>query len=92
MRFLADESCDFAVVQALRSEGYNVVAIAEIAPGSDDEAVMELAAREGRLLLTEDKDFGQLVYARQQATGGVLLLRFPATSRAKVSELCSGRA
>ena len=42
--------------------------------------------REGRLLLTEDKDFGQLVYAHGQATGGVLLLRFPATARRRLAK------
>ncbi len=45
---------------------------------------MELAIREGRILLTEDKDFGQLVHANQAATGGVFLLRFPARARANL--------
>ncbi len=85
MRFLADESCDFAVVRALRAAGYDVVAVAEVSPRAEDEAVIDLALREGRILLTEDKDFGQLVYANLQATGGVLFLRFPATARAKLS-------
>ncbi len=82
MRFLADESCDFAVVRALREAGHEVVAIAEISPRATDEAVIEIALREERILLTEDKDFGRLVYAHRQITGGVLLLRFPARVRA----------
>ncbi len=82
MRFLADESCDFAVVRALRAAGHDVVAITEISPRATDEGVMELAIREGRILLTEDKDFGQLVHANQAAAGGVFLLRFPARARA----------
>lgn len=81
MRFLADESCDFAVVRALRAAGHDVVAVAEISPRAEDQAVMDLAVREGRILLTEDKDFGRLVYANLQATGGVLFLRFPARAR-----------
>ena len=76
MRFLADESCDFAVVRALRAAGHDVVAIAEVTPRAEDDAVIDLAVREERLLLTEDKDFGQLVYARGRRTAGVLLLRF----------------
>jgi len=84
MRFLADESCDFAVVRALRAAGYDVVAVAEVSPRAEDEAIIDLAVREGRILLTEDKDFGQLVYANLQATGGVLFLRFPATVRANL--------
>lgn len=81
MRFLADESCDFAVVRALRAVGHDVAAIAEISARATDEVVMELAIREGRVLLTEDKDFGQLVHANRAATGGVILLRFPARAR-----------
>ncbi len=63
MRFLADESCDFAVVRALRAAGHDVLAIAELTPRAEDDAVTDLAVREERLLLTEDKDFGRLVYA-----------------------------
>ena len=69
MRFLADESCDFSVVQALRTAGHDVHAIAELLPGLDDAAVMGLALRERRMLLTEDKNFGQLVYANAEPFG-----------------------
>lgn len=48
---------------------------------TDDEQVLELARQEQRILLTEDKDFGRLVYADQQATGGVILIRYPAGAR-----------
>jgi predicted nuclease of predicted toxin-antitoxin system len=58
MHFLADESCDFAVVRALRSDGHDVVAMAEISPRAEDAFVIALAKREERVLLTEDKDFG----------------------------------
>jgi predicted nuclease of predicted toxin-antitoxin system len=81
MRFLADESCDFAVVRALRKAGHDVRAVAEAAPSATDEVVLELAARDERVVLTEDKDFGQWVYAHKRATGGVILLRYPTTAR-----------
>ena len=81
MRFVADESCDFSVVRALRDAGHDVTAIAEIAPRIEDEEVLKLAHQRGTLLITEDKDFGQLVYASAKATEGVLLLRFPAGAR-----------
>ncbi len=42
---------------------------------------MERAVREGRLLITEDKDFGQLVYAKMEKTGGVIFIRFRARVR-----------
>jgi predicted nuclease of predicted toxin-antitoxin system len=81
MLLLADESCDFAVVRALRAAGYQVAAVAEAARGAEDDAVLDLARRDHRILLTEDKDFGQLVYASARETGGVLLIRFPNEAR-----------
>jgi predicted nuclease of predicted toxin-antitoxin system len=81
VRFLADESCDFAVVRILRSAGHDVLAVAELFAGSDDIAVMEIAVREERLLLTEDKDFGRLVYAHSQQSCGVIFIRYPALAR-----------
>ncbi len=73
MRFLADESCDFSVVRALRSAGYEVTVVAEISPRSEDTEVLRLAFREKRILLTEDKDFGQLVFAHSRKTRGLIL-------------------
>jgi predicted nuclease of predicted toxin-antitoxin system len=84
MQFLADESCDFAVVRALRAAGDDVLAVAEISPRADDDAVLELARIEQRILLTEDKDFGQLVYADERASGGVILIRHPPSSRSSL--------
>jgi predicted nuclease of predicted toxin-antitoxin system len=81
MRFLADESCDFRVVRALRAAGHDVVAIAESAPGAEDDAIIDEAVREQRIFITEDRDFGQLVYAAGKASRGVILLRFPSRVR-----------
>jgi predicted nuclease of predicted toxin-antitoxin system len=82
MRFLADESCDFAVVRALRAAGHDVRAVVETHRGANDEDVITLALSEQRVLFTEDKDFGQLVHAAIGSNGGVVFIRFPATSRA----------
>jgi predicted nuclease of predicted toxin-antitoxin system len=82
MRFLADESCDFRVARALRAAGHDVMAVIEVMPGASDDAVIEMAVRERRIFLTEDRDFGQLVYAAGKPTAGVILLRFPTTARA----------
>jgi predicted nuclease of predicted toxin-antitoxin system len=62
MRFLADENCDYAVVRALRSEGHDVVAVNEFQKRSVDRELMEMAQRDERILLTEDKDFGWLAF------------------------------
>ncbi len=81
LRFLADESCDFAVVRALRSAGHDVQAVSESITRSVDRDVIERAGRERRVLLTEDKDFGWLVFASHVDSPGVILLRFPGQAR-----------
>lgn len=85
MRFLADESCDFAVVHALRTKGHDVLTVSEAYRGAEDQHVIRLARQEERVLLTEDKDFGRLVHAAGSSRIGVIFLRFPATAR---GELC----
>ena len=50
MRFLADESCDFAVVRALRRAGFDVLCISESTPRAEDSEVIRLALREERIL------------------------------------------
>jgi Domain of unknown function (DUF5615) len=52
MRFLADESCDFSVVRALRSADHDVVAIAEVSPREEDTSVMDRAVKDSRILIT----------------------------------------
>jgi len=85
VRFLADESCDFNVVRALREAEFDVLAVVEVIPRATDARVIELAVVEDRVLLTEDKDFGQLVYASAATSPGVVLIRFPAGARQSVS-------
>ena len=85
MDFLADESCDFWVVRSLRASGHDVIAVCEISPRAEDSHVIDLAVLEGRILLAEDKDFGQLVYAHGQEMAGVISLRFPASARKEIA-------
>ncbi len=86
LRFLADESCDFAVVLTLRANGYDVLAVSEYMQYSVDSDLLEQAHREDRILLTEDKDFGWLVFASHSDSAGVILIRFPGNQRAKLSQ------
>lgn len=78
---MADESCDFAVVRALRGAGHDVIAVTEISPAIRDEIVLALAHDDKRVLLTEDTDFGELVYADGLGNSGVILFRFPTDAR-----------
>ena len=85
MRLVADESCDFSVVVELRRLGHDIVAIAETMSGVDDDTVITLARADERLLITEDKDFGRLVFAAATVHSGVILVRYPATARATLA-------
>jgi predicted nuclease of predicted toxin-antitoxin system len=86
MRFLADECCDFAAVRSLRADGHDVLAVSEFQHRSVDKEVMELALAQNRILLTEDKDFGWLVFAACVDSPGVILIRFPASARGLLAE------
>lgn len=87
LKFLADESCDFAVVRCLRAAAYDVQAIMEIASGESDANIIKMAVDTGRILITEDRDFGDLVYAHQVSHGGIILIRYPSTARKDMAEI-----
>ena len=75
MRFLADENLHADLVAWLRSGGHDVSSAAETLAGESDEVVLRHAREENRVLITDDKDFGELVVHRRLSTAGVLLLR-----------------
>lgn len=78
MRFLADENFPGEAIKALRAAGNDVTGIGGEAPGSSDADVLARAVREQRILLTFDKDFGELAKASPLPSGcGVILLRIP---------------
>jgi predicted nuclease of predicted toxin-antitoxin system len=90
VNLLADECCDAVLVAGLRSDGHDVVYIMETCPGSDDQTVLQLAVAQQRILLTEDKDFGELVVRFGLPAYGILLLRMnPADSAAKLARMRS---
>lgn len=91
MRFLADENFPGAAVAALRSAGNDVVWIKTTAPGSSDPEVLAWAARDERILLTFDKDFGELAKASAlPATCGIILLRIPMPRPDRVGPTLAG--
>jgi predicted nuclease of predicted toxin-antitoxin system len=75
LKLVADEGVDRQIVDRLRRDGFEVAYIAELDPGIGDDLVLGLAGQAGALLLTADKDFGELVFRRQLASEGVLLIR-----------------
>lgn len=76
MKLLLDECCDASLVANLRAEGHDVLYVAETMPSVVDEDVLRRALAEERILITEDKDFGELVYRLRLPARGIVLLRF----------------
>lgn len=88
MRFLADESLERASVDAVRALGHDVTWVAEDTPSLPDEDVLARAVATNRILITADKDFGDLVFMRRlPATPGVILLRIGAGPDARAAIL-----
>lgn len=75
MRFLVDECTGPAVARWLRSRGHDVFSVYEQARGLSDDAVLRRAVSESRILITNDKDFGEKVFRDRRTHNGVVLLR-----------------
>jgi predicted nuclease of predicted toxin-antitoxin system len=86
LKFIADEGFDKEIVLALREE-YDVIYIAESGPGADDEVILKQAETAQRIVLTLDKDFGELVFRRGKAHSGVILCRLQGLSAEEKRDL-----
>ncbi len=81
MRFLADENLPLSSIQALRGAGYDVEAIVEFAAAAGDIEVLAHARVHGQIVITFDRDFGELIYHRNAPVPiGVLYIRLVASS------------
>ena len=75
MRLFADENVARAIVKWLRDRGHDVLHASEIQPGAADADWLTQSEAEGRLILTSDKDFGELIFRDHLTSHGVILLR-----------------
>jgi len=93
---VANEGVDRPVVERLRQDDHDVVYVAELSPSITDEEILQLANARSAVLLTADKDFGELVFRQGLVHSGVLLLRLAglvnATKAEIVAEVCRTRA
>jgi predicted nuclease of predicted toxin-antitoxin system len=87
MKLIADEGVDQPIVASLRVAKFDVTYYAELAPGSDDASILEHAQQAHTLLLTCDKDFGELVFRNRLITAGVVLIRLEGLSADKKARL-----
>lgn len=87
MNFLADGNIALSIIVRLRADGHLVARMAEIAQGDPDISVLDIANQQNAVILTEDKDFGELVIRDQLQAVGVILIRldgFSPTERAEI--------
>lgn len=75
MRLLTDENIPDSIQNWLRTSGHDVVSASELQCGEIDEYWLNLAETEQRLIMTSDKDFGELIYREGLNSFGVILLR-----------------
>jgi len=83
MKLVADESVDFGIINKLRLAGIEVISISEEVSGIADRIVLEIAVDHNCLLLTEDKDFGELTHRLKLLHSGILLIRLSDIERAE---------
>jgi predicted nuclease of predicted toxin-antitoxin system len=76
MKFLIDENVGFTIVKYLREQGFDVKFVTEMFPSKDDVFVMKNAYEEKRVIITNDKDFGYLIFKSNLPAFAIILLRF----------------
>jgi len=89
MNIVADESVDFGIISLLRQKGISVTSIAEENFGIKDEEVLAIAVKNQSLLITEDKDFGELTYRLKMEHKGILLIRLGELPRLERIEIAA---
>jgi len=76
MKLIADESVDYSIVRALRYAGLEVEAVVELFPGCSDELILRYAFENYLIVITLDKDFGELSFRLKKPNHGIILARF----------------
>ena len=75
LKFLVDESSGKVLADALKNSGHDITYAGDSLIGMRDEDLLKLAQSERRILITNDKDFGELVFRQRKPSAGVILLR-----------------
>lgn len=75
MELVADESVAYEIISLLRQNNFTIYSISENQSGIPDHEVLDIANSKGCILITEDKDFGELTYRLNKPSCGILLIR-----------------
>ena len=87
MRFLVDENLGSRFAKVLSAHGHNIMFAGDSMRGALDENILLFAEKENLVVITDDKDFGELVFRLKQQTKGVILLRASTTNPEKLFEM-----
>lgn len=82
MKLAADENVEAAIVRWLRDDGHDATWACEDAAGGADARLLQTATAEGRILLTNDLDFGELTFRQRLISAGIILIRLRAALQA----------
>jgi predicted nuclease of predicted toxin-antitoxin system len=81
MQFLVNENVAGTVILELRSRGHDVLSVKEVMRAETDQSVLARGQKDGRIIVTHDKDFGELAFrSKLPATCGIVLLRLSGSS------------
>jgi predicted nuclease of predicted toxin-antitoxin system len=89
LKFVLDESVDAPLADRLKKEGHSIVCVWEHSPGISDDEVLELTNKNQAILITADRDFGELVFRLKKANHGVILIRLSGLPIKKKVEIVS---
>lgn len=76
VKFIIDENVEFSIVKLLREKGFDIISVAEDFKSSEDTKILQVAYSQNRIIITNDKDFGYLIFNEKLASNGVILFRF----------------
>jgi predicted nuclease of predicted toxin-antitoxin system len=76
MKFLADENLEYSIISFLREKNVDIVAVRDIMKGAPNSEIIKYALENNLIILTSDKDFGELTFRLQKSNHGIILLRF----------------
>lgn len=84
-RLIADENIPQETVELLRKQGVDIIPVTSFELGLSDVKILDMANREGRIVVTFDTDFGRLVFKEKKKITGLLLLRFTPKSPQQIA-------
>ena len=90
MRFLVDENLGKRFADVLSRHGYNALFVGDMMRSAPDDKILSFAEKENLIIITDDKDFGELVFRLKRSTKGVILFRASTTDPEKLFKMSEG--